>query len=77
MKDYQLHFLFFGVEFISVACYENIELTTSVSIFDLYLPILFHFISDCQLVLLKYVLFIFFSSIQMEMSCVLTWHKKS
>ncbi len=25
MKDYQLHFLLFGVEFIAVSCYENIE----------------------------------------------------
>ncbi len=78
MKDYQLHVLLFGVEFIFVSCYENIENRLPVCQFLICIYWFYSiFISDGQLLVLKDALFRFGSSISMGMSCVLTWHKKS
>ncbi len=46
MKDYQLHFLLFGVVYSCLLLWKYRKRTISVYIFDLYLLILFHFISD-------------------------------
>ncbi len=43
IKDYQLHFLLFGVEFISVSCYENIENKLYYRKYILHLLILLNF----------------------------------